>query len=392
MAVAGAWVQSLEITARPSETDIRRFFNIPPDGEERLDGNISRKRRAWNAKLREQKASAAAERKVRQALALIAELERRVKRGIVDDEIDLELLREEFHSATPDQVNDLDELWRILDELLAAGKLPEALATARDALQRWSDEPTASAAFAWLAMIASRSDENTTDALRRAGLDAARAALAGGVRTADTYKWHAVLQLDLGDYAGAVQTLRTAEEQLAPLGPWLVSHRCEALVGTGDIDAAMRDGIRAVAAAGDDEALRSNTAAALVRGLRALCLPITTKDQLKRYLDVVQVAAWCADGVPEAEDHVRPFRLWAVQASARHYVGRWDIRSLAAVASGFLLLPMLNRWKSKPVWQVFYEGPDKHGEDWQLVSRSWFVRVVHDGIAARLPWNPEAMA
>lgn len=384
---AAAWVQSLEIPAQPTEPDIKAFFNIPPDGEEKLDSNIAKKKRAWRSKAREQVVSEAAERKIKQALALITELEKRVKRGIVDTELDLEALREEFRSTTPDRVDSLEELWRILEELLAAGKMAQALATAHDALERWSDEAAAAAAFAWLASIASRSDETTSDALRRQGLDAAERALERGMRNADTFTWRSVLQLDLADYEGALATIATAEAELGSLTPWLHSHRCEGHAAAGDVERAAREAIAAVNGAPQDSTLRMNTTAALVKAIRWFCLPVSTKEQMDRYADVVQTAAWCAHGDPVAEDHVRVFRLWSVQAQARHYVGRWDIRSLAAVASGFLLLPLLNRARSKPVWQVFFEGPEKHGDDWQIVARSGAVRAVHEGFGTRLPWN-----
>jgi hypothetical protein len=386
-ATATNWVQTVEIPEAPGEQDLRAFFGIPPDPEEELDANIRRKRRAWRSKVRERKASPAAEKKVAFALKLIDELERRLKRGVVDEEFDLEALREEFADAPESRVDELDDLWRVLEELLAAGRPDEALKVANDVRGRFPDEPQSHAGFAWIAAVASRSSSDATERMRQEGLAAAQAALAGGVETVDSYSWTAILQLDLEEFAAARRTLAMAARQLGELSPWLLSHRCEAHAGLGDIAAAGEDARAAVEQGGADSALRSNTVEALIAAMRAKLLPIDCDDSLRRYNDLVQLAAWCAVGVPEAEDRVRPYRLWAAQASSRAYVGSVPLRSLLAVASGFLLLPALNRSRSKPVWRVFVDGPERYGEISEVVVSSPIAGFVHEGLDHKLSWR-----
>ena len=43
------WLQRLEVSEKPDESEIRGFFGVPPDPENKLDENIRRKRRAWRA-------------------------------------------------------------------------------------------------------------------------------------------------------------------------------------------------------------------------------------------------------------------------------------------------------------------------------------------------------
>jgi hypothetical protein len=387
----GDWLQRLDISEKPDAFEIKGFFGVPPDPEEELDENIRRKRRAWRSKLRERKASPAAERKVTMALRLIGELERRLKRGVVDEDFDLDALREEYTAEPQTHVDEIDTLWRVLEELLAAGRPEEALRVANEARVHFPEEAQAHAGFAWMAAVASRSDPNTSTVLRREGLTAAQKALDGGdvknVDKTDLYAWTSILQLDLKQFTVARDTLNAAEQALGSLTPWLHSHRCEAHAGLQSIDAAAKDALAAVRGAPEDFSLRSNTAAALVTAARNSLLPISSGEMLNSYKDLIMLAAWCANGVPEAEDYVRPYRLWAAQAASRSYVGRVEIRSIMAVLSGFLLLPVLNRTRSQPVWKMFLEGPTKHGEMGEVVATSPIAEFVHQGLEQKLTWS-----
>lgn len=331
--------------------------------------------------------SETAERKVKVALQIIDEMERRLKRGVLDEEFDLESLRQEYAEEPQTKVDELEDLWRVLEELLASGRLDEALRVANAARARFSEAPEAHAAFGWLAAVSSRSNPETTKQLRKEGLRSMGLALERGVKTADSYAWTAILQLDLHEYAGAKTTLDDAQRVLGNLTPWHHSHRCEAHAGLGDTAGAARDGLASVNLAPDDSALRSNTAGALVKAARTALLPIADATALHTYIDVINLAAWCADGVPEAEDYVRPYRLWAAQAASSAYVGRIEWRSIISVLSGFLLLPVMNRARSKPVWKLFFDGPQQYGEMGQIVVDSPIAQFVHEGLQEKLKWS-----
>lgn len=390
--MATPWLEAIDLPERPQPADIRAFFGIPPDPEEKLDQNIAKKRRHWSRMTRERVASEAAKRKVDQALRIIAALEQQLKRGVVDEEIDVERLREEFAGEPETSVDELGDLWRVLEELLASGRLDEALRVANDARTRFEGAATANAAFGWLASIASRSGDSAGDSLRKEGLEALAAAIAAGERGVDTYVAKAVLELDTGAPAEAMATLEIAGEQLeAGPSPRIYSHRCEAHAALGDVDRALADAKHAVGTGTQDDALRSNTVTALIEAARVALLPIASDQSLRAYQDLIEWAAWCATGVPEAEDRVRPFRLWAVEAEGRAYTGRIDLRSIVAVASGFTLLPLLNRIRSKPHWQILYEGPQAaNGEMFEVVALAGIPQFVHDGLMERLPWFSEA--
>jgi hypothetical protein len=388
---AAAWLESIDVPDRPVPNDIRAFFGVPPDPEEKLDDNIARKRRHWRSKTRQRVTSEAAKRKVDQALRIIGALEQQLKRGVVDEELDVESLREEFAGEPETQVDELGDLWRVLEELLASGRLDEALRVANEARNRFAGAAEANAAFGWLAAISSRSGEAGGKVLRKQGLEAIAAALEAGEVNADVFTWKAILEIDTGAPADALTTLKNAEEALEEgLTVWMYSHRCEAHAALGDSDSALAEAKRAVDAGTEDLALRSNTVTALIAAARNALLPIATAEQLDAYQRLIEWAAWCASGAPEAEDRVRPYRLWAVEAESRAYTGRIDLRSIVAVASGFLLLPVLNRVRSKPHWQVLYDGPKAaNGEMFEAVAMGGTAHLVHDGLMDKLPWSGE---
>jgi tetratricopeptide (TPR) repeat protein len=383
------WLESFDLPPKPEPADIRAFFGVPPDPEGKLDTNISKKRRHWRRKIRETVASENAKRKVDQALRIIAALEQQLKRGVIDEELDLQRLREEFSAEPETKVDELGDLWRILEELLAGGRLDEALRVANDARARFAGAREAEAAFGWLAAMSSRLSDGSNDILRKEGLAALETAIAAGERNADTYTWKAILQLDLKAPEEALATLKEAEAVLErELTPWMLSHRCEAHAWLGQPDQALVDAKKALGDGTEDLALRSNTVAALIDAGRVGLLPISSEDQLRRYQNLIEWAAWCAKGAPEAEDRVRPYRLWGVEAESRAYTGRIDLRSIIAVASGFLLLPVLNRWRSKPHWQVLYDGPEAaSGEMFEVVARGGITALVHEGLEEKLPWT-----
>jgi tetratricopeptide (TPR) repeat protein len=389
---AETWLEAIDVPAQPTPFDIRAFFGVPPDPEDKLDRNIGKKRRHWNGKIRSRVASEKAKEKVEAALRIISALEQLLKRGVIDEEIDVEKLREQFAGEPETQVGELGDLWRILEELLAAGRLEEALRVANDARARFEGAREANAAFAWLAVLASRQGGTGGDVLRKEGLEAIEAAIEAGERTSDAYTWKAILELDSDAPQSALETLGEAEVALdSPLTVWMLSHRCEAHAALGDSAAALADARRAVTAETDDQALRSNTVTALIVAARNALLPIANSGALEGYQSLIEWAAWFATGVPESEDRVRPYRLWAVEAESRAYTGRIDLRSIIAVASGFLALPVMNRVRSKPHWQVLYEGPAGSSQEvFDAVVKGGIPTIVHDGLLQKLPWFAEA--
>ncbi len=149
-------------------------------------------------------------------------------------------------------------------------------------------------------------------------------------------------------------------------------------------DDAMAAAVRAVTRSepGTAAAVRSEATDILVSWAGTM-LPITSQTQLTRYTEMVDVAAWCSHGVPEAEDRVRAYRMWAVNAGKRVFVGSDRTRSFLAVITGFISLPVHNYLRSQPAWQVFNEGQNKEITDaFFIVAAPAYVQKIHN---VRLP-------
>ena len=84
--------------------------------------------------------------------------------------------------------------------------------------------------------------------------------------------------------------------------------------------------------------------------------------------------------VPEAEDLVRAYRMWAINAGKRVFVGSDRMRSFLAVITGFISLPIHNRARSQPpAWQIFNEGQGKEvTEAFFIVAAPAYVQKIHN--------------
>jgi hypothetical protein len=390
---SATWIEAVEVSATPTPEDARAFFGVPPDPPASLDANIAKKRRVWRRKIRGQKATPEAERQVNLVLDLISHLADYLKRG-TDEPLDLEELREVFKQKPATVVGELADLWRVLEELLASGRIDEALKVANEARERFDGEPVADAAFGWVAAQASRSGADATERLRLRGLEALERALGAGQVGAELFEARATLQLDLGRGSEALAGLDEAERLLGGTRPAaLLACRVEAHVELGAVEQAARAAVEAVLSAPEDLTIRSTTTEALINAMRRSLLPIADEDELRRYQFVADTAAWCAIGAPEAEDMVRPYRMWAVVAENRMYAGDVGVRAFLGAVSGFLALPLVNRRRSKPQWWILDEGPGCVGDEvFEEVALGAVAQTVHDGIGSRLEWWDDYMA
>lgn len=387
------WIESKEIADQPSAKDAREFFGVPPDPEAKLDGNIARKRRAWRAKVRSRKPTPEAKAEVEAVLKLIDLLAKYLKRGH-DGPIDLGELNDIFREAPKAKIGELADLWELVERLLAAGKLDEALKVGFEARERFADSVVPHAVFAWVAAMASRELTGADDRLREEALRSAEIAVADADATPEAFWARAVLQLDLRRGAEALAGLEAAEQRLdGGLNAVLEVLLVEAYVAGDRIEDAVKRAIDAVEADPNDHAVRSTVALSLANAIQYSLLPIRTAADLARYQRVVEVAAWCAQGAPEAEDIVRPFRMWAVVADNRLYSGDVMRRAYAGVLTAFLVLPLLNRLRSKQQWQIVIEGPESvSAAVFAEVALGGVVRAVHQPIKDRLSWWDAYMA
>ncbi len=369
-----AWLLAGDLPFRPAERDLLAFFGIPPDGPERLDANIEAKRKHWH-----QRSNGLAGHEIaRRVKKLINEAAEALKRGATP---------ETDRAGSPEWDGSVDDLWREIEELVFGDQLDRAIQIASAARAKQAASPTPHAAYAWVVAVGVRDGRIVRKDLLAQGLEAARKslAMAPDERVARV-AWESSfgLLVALERHAEALKVARQAEA-LIGLSPGMRADRATLFLTLDRADEGMGDSVRAVAQVPDDTGIRGQCASALITRLALRRLPISDAAGLRSYTDAVNTAAWCAQGVPDAEDLVRPHRLWATQAAQRVFAGSWELRSLVAVITAFLALPLYNRLRSQPVWKIFLEGPEVHPA-WRLVADSEFVRHVHQPVNTRIPW------
>lgn len=156
--------------------------------------------------------------------------------------------------------------------------------------------------------------------------------------------------------------------------------------------------VELVRQSGDDRALRSELVQMIVGRVAAELLPLSSAEAVRVYQLVVATAAWIADGVPEAEDFVRAYRMWASNADQPVFVGgNWQWRAFFGLITLFIALPLLNSSMAKPAWQVLLAGPSlaengkrkgafaAQNRAWFLVTLNAYIEPVHE--KCKLPWQ-----
>jgi hypothetical protein len=163
--------------------------------------------------------------------------------------------------------------------------------------------------------------------------------------------------------------------------------------------AVLRYCVELVKEAADDRALRSELVQMIIGRAVGELLPLKSLEAVKQYQTVVAVAAWAADGVPEAEDFVRLHRMWASNADQPVFGGNWQWRAFFGLVTLFIALPLLSASSARPAWQVLLTGPSLAGPKkrkgavlsqdraWFMVTRNLYIQPVHE--KTKLPWQAE---
>ncbi len=367
------WETESFLPSNPSPEQMLAFFGIPPYSPDLLDENISKKRRRWNRL--SNSGNAGGREKAEKVLALIQRISNAIKRGTEGEQgggVETEIPAEVFET--------LEELWRVLSDYLFVDEYDDAIRVAREAVRRWQNADAAGA-LAWVVSATVSNDGFAPPALLAEGLQAARLAVAE--QPGEVRNWESAASLLLAD--GKVQDAVTAIDRGERVTGGRVTAllyllRTRAMVTLKRPDEAMASAVRAVAKAEPAKAaaVRSEAAGLLV-DWAATMLPISSGADLTRYTEMISVAAWCSYGVPEAEDKVRAYRMWATNAGKRVFVGSHRMRSFLAVITGFISLPIHNYLRSKPAWQVFNEGRGKEiTEAFFIVAAPAYVQKIHN--------------
>jgi tetratricopeptide (TPR) repeat protein len=367
------WMTTRVIAASPSEDQALEFFGIPPSTADALNDNIRKKRTLWN--LRVNRGDTSSQKKAQQVLTLIDSVTDFLKRGMASE------MGGDAETGIPDSIFEtLDELRRILDEHLFAGDYDEAIRIAREAINRWRNADAA-AEFARVIVDLVASAGIVHPNLLAEGVQAAQ--LATREQPSEVRNWESLARLLLS--SSKVQDAVAAIDR-AESGPggrtsaMLLILRTNAMADLKKPDEAMTAAVRAVSRAepARASAFRSEAADILITWAASM-LPIRSAADLTRYTELVGVAAWCSYGVPEAEDKVRAYRMWATNAGKRVFTGSDRMRSFLAVITGFISLPIHNRVRSRPAWQVFLEGQnqEKITDAFAIVAAPAYVQQIH---------------
>lgn len=363
------------IARSPSTDEMLAFFGIPPHTADELNENIDKKRRRWNRLTNS--GNAGGRKTAEEVLALIQDVALALKRGVTDG------IGGGPETQVPESLSvfeTIDELRRILFDFVSAGDYDEAVRVAREAIRRWQNADAASA-FAWVIMNFVHNARIVHPDLVAEGVQAAR--LATREQPAEVRNWESLVSLLLSSSSvqDAVAAIDQAERATGMATAMLYLLRTRAMVTLKRADEAMTAAVRAVTRAepGVAAAVRSEATDLLV-SWAATMLPIRSGADLSRYADLIGVAAWCSYGVPEAEDRVRPHRMWATNAGKRVFTGSDRMRSFLAVITGFISLPIHNYLRSRPAWQVFNEGQGKEKvtEAFLIVAAPAYVQQIHN--------------
>ncbi len=371
------WVSLSALPKGASYEEMLIFFGIPPHAFEQLDDNIGSKRRAWHAKTNS--GNPEGRRKAKEVETLIQRLAQALKRGVPDGE------GGGASAEIPDAVfATIEELWRIISEYVFADDYDQALLVAREAMSRPDMSETAAAVLAWVIATGFSNQAFVHPSLLEEGMQAADTAIRTQPGEARNWESRVGLLIAGSRPQDAVAALGEAESTLdGHMTGMLHLMRTRVTIGLGRSEEAMLSAVRAVHAARHDpdvNAIRSEATELLVTWLAANLLPIKSTADLNRYVEMVDVAAWCSYGVPEAEDKVRVHRMWAANAGQRVFIGSWKLRSFLAVCTGFISLPIHNYVRSSPAWKVFFEGLGKEEitESFAIVASPQYVQDAHN--------------
>jgi hypothetical protein len=367
------WETASTLPRGASYEQMLEFFGIPPYTADALDANIAKKRRRWNHM--SNSGNPAGRAKAAEILALIQRVSQAVKRGVADDQgggVEAEIPASIFET--------LQELWRILEEYVFADEYDEAIRVAREAVVRWRNAD-ASSALAWVVSSLVNDAGFANPGLIDEGL--AAATLATREQPGEVRNWESAASLMLASskVQEAVAAIDQAERATGGQATaMLYLLRTRAMASMKRPDETMAAAVRAVSRAHSEVAAAIRSEATEILTLwAASMLPITSGAALTRYSELIGVAAWCAHGVPEAEDRVRAYRMWATNAGKRVFVGSDRMRSFLAVVTGFISLPIHNYLRSQPAWQVFNDGQGKEvTEAFFIVAAPAYVQKIHN--------------
>ena len=374
------YLSTTEVPRNPTAENLYQFFGIPPGTVEQLDDNIKLKRRHWR-RLTNSRNSEGREL-AETILARIQEFAKWLQNGTtgtVDEPTPNVPLIDEINLM-------LENLSNYIFNLLNNGRFDQALTVASSAREKWPDSPIPHAEFANVISNRQQSRGIRDVPLLNQGLEASYRALQ--LDSKDLVSWRARVELMnlLDRFEDAISSSDEAASELGQMPTPIRVERANAQMNLGRADNALADCALAITGDPENYAARGLLAENIISRLVEPLLPISSRSIQLQYSEMVQVAAWCANGVPEAETLVRPHQIWAVQSGQRVFSGNPLTRSFFAVMTGFLSLPVHHRLSSDQAWNLFLKGPNSKHLNWDILTSVEYLREVHKNVNDKLPW------
>lgn len=394
-ATALEWMDKEDFAEIPTPRDLQEFFGIPPSPPEALDGNIREKRKYWKKKQQKARSDEALSFSA-SVLQAIADAEDALKRGAPATGGG----ESEFSPGGPERAAaSIDDVMRELERLLFRGRYREAL----DRLARYQGQWSRYPAFVDMrAVVILETVQNVPGIVLNPGalesaIDGERQVLQHMQPTEARY----LTLIELLEVAGRGDEIAAvfaeADRRLTRISASFRVRELAIRFKKETWDTGLRYCVELVKQSGDDRALRSELVQMIIGRAVAELLPLKSPEAVRQYQTLVAVAAWVADGVPEAEDFVRYHRMWASNADQPVFGGNWQWRAFFGLITLFTMLPLLNASMAKPAWQVLLNGPslaeskkrkaavDSQNRIWFMVTRNAYIQPVHE--KAKLPWQ-----
>jgi hypothetical protein len=370
---------ALEMPLTKDERDLLAYFGIPPSPESELSSNISSKRKFWHRRSN----GLGEHERARRVKELIQQLSEHLLNGVpFEGVLESGPGGPRFDKTTADT---LEELRRLIDELLRRGSFTAAVDAGWRGVTQWNESPLAHMLLAYA--VATALDFRTSVERNVVEYALKSAEFATSAYASDEMAWSSRIGLMVATgMAAQVEALREpANRALGTLSPDLRITFASAVFATGQRDRGLAEVVQALSGTQADLGVRADAASQVIRQAAMPLLPLKSAAEAAAYRDAVAVAAWCATGIPDAEELVRPHRFWAAACMSNIYSGNWPIRTFLSVCTGFLLLPVLNAMRGRPAWQIFIRGPLVY-EEFLFFADFDFMRSAHAHCGQALPW------
>ena len=363
--------------------DLLAYFGVPPYPESSLEENIKAKRQFWGKRSNGPEGRELAEKVKRdiQNLSLV------ILKGQAPDA--LVVTDEDGKYRIVGMATTVEELCLQLAELLRQGDVPAILKTCKFALNKWDSDPEVTTVVA-LTM----SDLVADDVLlevedRRLAEVTARKAIQS--QPNDARAWLAIARTTLAfGSTGEIDRIEaSARKSLGRLDPALEGVFITSAFRGDGMSSAIERLIKMIREDGDDASIRSWATDLLLKECVIRALPIKSKKEMDVFAEMVEVAAWCAQGVPEAELDVMPYRIWAVAGRNLVYVSDYATKAVFGVLTGFLSLPIVNRLGSEAGWKILANGPlhSRTVGGWISLTSDGFVEDLHKPSKKSFDWR-----